>query len=309
MFAAVDAGSNTLRLLIGRVSDGRVLPERYLRHITRLAGGFTPEAGLSPAAMERTLAALSGFAESCADLGVRKIGAVGTAAFRMAVNGQGFAQEIQRRTGIPLEIISGEREAQLMAAGVLSALEPRPGASLIVDIGGGSTELVLVVASEVRWSVSLPLGVVRLTESLPSGEARLFALHSKLEPLGPAIAAACASSGIASGDLALVGTAGTVTTLAAVDMRMSEYDWRRVNGYRMSLQRIDALQAVLAPLSPAERESIPGMEPGRGDLIIAGIDIMRCIMNLLAIKTLTVSDFGILEGLLLAMARDKRRNA
>ena len=143
MLAAIDAGSNTLRLLVGKVTNGRVLPEFYLRRISRLAGGFTHNEGLSPEARERTLIAFQEFAETCRQAEVKQVRAIGTAAFRQAVNGEHFAREIREITQLPLEIISGGVEAEYMASGVLSALDPMPPHALIVDIGGGSTEFVL----------------------------------------------------------------------------------------------------------------------------------------------------------------------
>lgn len=188
-----------------------------------------------------------------------------------------------------------------MVAGVLSAFDSSTTATLVVDIGGGSTELVLVVGGESIWFDSLPLGVVRITEALPSTELRQAAVRDLLKPYGAAISTVCARSGVAPGELAVAGTAGTVTTLAALDMQMGDYDWRRVNGYRLPLQRIEHWQKILAPMPPQERESVIGMETGRGDLIVAGIDIILGIMELVAANELIVSDFGILEGLLLSM--------
>jgi exopolyphosphatase/guanosine-5'-triphosphate,3'-diphosphate pyrophosphatase len=301
MLAAIDAGSNTLRLLIGKVADGKVVPELYLRRICRLAGGFSEETGLSPAARERTLAVLNEFAEICRQFDVQQVRAVGTAAFRQAVNGEAFADEIRKTTRLPLEIISGELEAEKMALGVLSAIQPLPAQTLIVDIGGGSTEFVLCADREVVWSRSLPLGVVRLTEEYTSASRRLNFLEATLAALCLELSKACNRLGIDCFATSLIGTAGTVTTLAALDMQMSAYDWRRVNNYDLSSARLRYWQARLLPLSPEAREALPGMEAGRGDLIIAGLEIMLCIMQHMHVNRLTVSDFGLLEGLLLSL--------
>jgi exopolyphosphatase/guanosine-5'-triphosphate,3'-diphosphate pyrophosphatase len=292
MLAAIDAGSNTLRLLVGRVTAGKVIPGHYLRRICRLAGGFTKEEGLTPQAMERTLLALQEFAEVCRQADVKRVRAVGTAAFRQAVNGAAFAEEIRRTTQLPLEIISGEVEAERMAIGVLSALDPLPAAALIVDIGGGSTEFVLCAQQQVVWTCSLPLGVVRLVEGHPSAASRQQVIADILAGLPDELHTAGQSAGSALADLVLVGTAGTVTTLAALDMQMQDYDWRRVNNYCLSLARLQDWQTRLMPLSPAEREALPGMEAGRGDLIIAGLEIILCLMVQTGVNTLTVSDFG-----------------
>ncbi len=301
MLAAIDAGSNTLRLLIGEVTDGKVVPELYVRRICRLAGGFSTEEGLSPAARERTLFAFHEFAETCQEFGVKQVRVVGTAAFRQAVNGEDFASTIRAATQLPLEIINGEIEAECMAVGVLSALDPMPEQTLIIDIGGGSTEFVLYAEQKVLWSRSLPLGVVRLTEGYANPILRQQAIAEVLAELIVELVAACEIKGINPATLVLVGTAGTVTTLAALDMQMKEYDWQQINNYTLPLAKLQYWQSVLTPISTAEREDLPGMETGRGDLIIAGIEIMLCLMQQLETDSLIVSDFGILEGLLLSL--------
>jgi exopolyphosphatase/guanosine-5'-triphosphate,3'-diphosphate pyrophosphatase len=301
MLAAIDAGSNTLRLLIGKIQNGKAAPLLYERRTCRLAGGFKNEEGLSPEAMERTLFAFQEFAKVCAMNNVKKVSAVGTAAFRQAINGEKFACKIRSTTQLPLQIISGEEEAETMTAGVLSALDPIPDNALIVDIGGGSTEFVLCAKRKVLWASSLPLGVVRLIEGRESPDARQHFITQTLAQLNVELERVCVSNKVDIGSVALVGTAGTVTTLAALDQQMTEYDWRQINNYVMPLSKIQSWQQLLIPLSPLERESLPGMEAGRGDLILAGIDIILGVMQLLNNTSLTVSDFGILEGLLLSL--------
>ncbi len=301
MLAAIDAGSNTLRLLIGRVVGDRVVPELYLRRISRLAGGFTEETGLSPAAMERTLAAFREFAETCHRYQIKQIMAVGTAAFRSSLNGESFAARVRSTTRLPLEIISGEMEARYMSSGVLSALDPMPGQALIIDIGGGSTEFVLCSHQDVIWSRSMPLGVVRLIEKHSSAPARHQFIHEILAEMIEEMTSACQSAGIDSTALELVGTAGTVTTLAALDMEMTEYDWRRVNNYALAPSRLQYWQTRLTSLCLSDREALPGMEAGRGDLILPGLEILLYLMDRLDRSRLTVSDFGILEGLLISL--------
>jgi len=301
MLAAIDAGSNTLRLLIGKVQNGKVAPLLYERRICRLAGGFKDTEGLSPEAMERTLFAFQEFAEVCAKNNIKKVMAVGTAAFRQAINGEKFTIKVRSTTQLPLQIISGEEEAETMTAGVLSALDPIPDNALIVDIGGGSTEFVLCSKQKVLWARSLSLGVVRLTEGHESPEARQHFITQTLAQLNVELERVCVANNLDIGSVALVGTAGTVTTLAALDQQMTEYDWRQINNYVMPLSKIQYWQQLLTPLSSLERESLPGMEAGRGDLILAGIEIILGVMQLLNNASLTVSDFGILEGLLLSL--------
>jgi len=300
--AAIDAGSNTLRMLVGRIENGRVAPERYLRRICRLAGNFSQQEGLSAESMERTLSVLQEFSSICNQTDVQRVRAVGTAAFRQAVNGENFARHVCESTGLPLEIINGEEEAFLTATGVISALDPVPAHTLIFDIGGGSTEFILCTGSKVIWSRSFPLGVVHLTEGFAAPNDRQGEISRTLELIMAELEPALISSNVDITKLTLVGTAGTVTTLAALDMQMAEYDWRRVNNHCMSYPVLHEWYKRMRPMSPRQREALPGMEEGRGDLIIAGLEIVLGIMQATHSDYLLVSDFGILEGLLLSLS-------
>lgn len=301
MFAAIDAGSNTLRLLIGTVVDQKVVPYTYQRNICRLAGGFSEGEGLSSEARERTLSVFHHFSKTCRSSGVEKVAAVGTAAFRRAANGEWFARQVARATGLPLKIIDGEKEAHYMALGVLSVLNPAPDHTLIIDIGGGSTELVFCVKGKVFWMQSYPLGVVRLVEDCSTSAEQCKVIADAVALIQADILSQCDKAGIEPAQLSLVGTAGTVTSLAALDMQMDIYDWKRVNNYSMSYTALLSWHDRLKPLSAMQREALPGMEPGRGDLILAGLDIVLFLMQALKSPLLTVSDFGLLEGLLLSM--------
>lgn len=301
MPASIDVGTNTVRLLIGEVTDGRVVPERYRRAITRLGGGFSREKGLTPAAMSRTLEALQGFAEEIRSEGVQSVRAVGTEALRKAPNGGQFAEKVETQTGLLLEIIDGNEEARLTSAGVLAALSPQPDQCLIFDIGGGSTEFILAEGGRVSFHKSYPLGVVRLAEDVSSTEEQTRVVKAIIDELVHDLAAnGCKLN--KEKNFALVGTAGTVTTLAAVDMEMEDYDWRRVNNYRLERQELTEIYQRLLDLSPEEREEVPGMEKGRGDLIIPGISVVLELLAKIDCSFLIVSDFGLLEGALIELS-------
>ncbi|WP_035055568.1 hypothetical protein [Desulfuromonas sp. TF] len=299
MRAAVDVGTNTVRLLLGEERDGRVVPERYYRRITRLGGGFTSEMGLSPQAMERTLFALTEIGEILRSSEVNTVRAVGTAALREAPNGVSFVEKIRSAARIPLEIIDGIEEATLCARGVLSALSPRPDHCLIFDIGGGSTEFILTCGSEPIFQRSYPLGVVHLCEQVPSRDQQTVGIGQILDRFHADLTAA-GWERLAAGST-LVGTAGTVTTLAALQLEMTQYDWRRVNNLVLGIEDLKRMANSLAPLSSEERESLPGMEKGRGDLILPGLGIVLGILEHFGWSQVTASDFGLLEGALLSL--------
>jgi len=300
VFAAVDVGSNTVRMLLGDVRQGKVLPHNYERRITRLRGGQTDD-GLAPEAMERTLSALYEFVDIAQGHNPELISVVGTEALRSAVNHPEFLKTFQEETSLTLKVASGEEEALLSARGALSAIDPTPDHSIIIDIGGGSTEVVLVSHAEVLFKYSCPLGVVRLAE-LESAMDQTENINQVIAELNIAISSSGLQQFISHPDTVVIGTAGTITTLAALDLGLSVYDWRKVNNYRMRRSRIQYFLDELTPLSVREREALPGMEEGRGDLIIPGLYILTALLKLFGKEGLIVSDFGLLEGLLLQMA-------
>ena len=301
MPAALDVGTNTVRLLVGEVTDGKLLPHYYFRRITRLGGGLSDSQGLAPEAMERTLRAFAEVRALLDQHGVTRVRGVGTQALRRAVNADAFLEQARGVLGFDLEIISGNEEAVLSSAGILSALDAAPAAALMFDIGGGSTEFVLW-QGEVLFHRSYPLGVVSLAECADAAQqqavidATLAQLRRDLQEVGlwPVVL---------DEDCAYVGTAGTVTTLAAMQLGMTEYDWRRVNNLRLSRGDLQKLCATLAPLTIPQRESLPGMEEGRGDLILPGAGIVSSLLDKTGHSEIVVSDFGLLEGVLLGLSR------
>jgi exopolyphosphatase/guanosine-5'-triphosphate,3'-diphosphate pyrophosphatase len=298
--AAIDLGTNTARLLIGN-SDATqtVSPLLYLRRITRLGGGFTKDKGISVEAGERTMAALREFASEIDRCNVVRTRAVATSAVRDAVNGKEFRDLILKESGIKLEIIDGETEGFLTLQGVLAGIDERSANFLVFDVGGGSTEYTIAQREKVLFMESLPLGVVRLTEREITCESMaekiyrvLLTLHEKM-----------AKNGLLHylENATLVGTAGTATTLASISMKMTDYDYLLVNNYVIGLDEIKDIFATLLSMTPEQRLTVAGLEKGREDLIIAGILITLNTMELFGFRKLKVSDFGLLEGVLLSI--------
>ncbi len=302
--AAIDLGTNTARLLIASCENGRIERLHLSRRITRLGGGFTRECGISKEAAARTFSAMIDFAATLQEFNVNTLRSVATSAVRDAFNRDAFCKEVKAVSGIELEVISGEMEGMLTLRGVASGLDARPDILLVFDVGGGSTEYTLARGDEILFSRSLPLGVVRLTE----GKGTIAAMSDKIErELGNLLKdlKAAGLGGMLPG-ATLVGTAGTATTLAAIDLGLADYDYRKVNNHILTAVRISAIFKQLLPLSPAARlQEITGLEEGREDLIIAGTLLTMKSMELFAIPTLKVSDFGLLEGVLLELAEEK----
>lgn len=301
--AVIDIGTNTVRLIVARPEGPTHRTIHTAQVITRLGAGLVRRPRLDPAAWERTMAALRKLTAQARDAGAARVIAVATSAAREAEDGPAFCQEAAESLGIRVLPLSGAEEARLTAIGVLWALGSLEGTCLILDVGGGSTELTWIVSGEVAGRVSLPLGAVRLTEA---------ALHHD-PPLPQEIAAvrrltAEALTGLApplgnGRETRLLGTAGTITTLAAIDLRMGTYDATRITGHRLDRDRVETLLSRLGALSLEERRRLPGLEPERADIIVAGAAITAEVMTALGAPTIVVSNGGLREGVLLDLLR------
>lgn len=301
--AAIDLGTNTARLLISDVDEaGHITPVIYMRRITRLGGGFTKERGISAEASERTVTALREFAAEIRRHNVARVRAVATSAVRDAVNRKEFCDLILEESGIVLEIIDGETEGVLTLRGVLAEINEKFENFMVFDVGGGSTEYTLARAEKVLYTESLPLGVVRLTE----GKITCAAMEEKILRELSVIRENLAKNEFLPflENAVLVGTAGTATSLAAISLKLIDYDYRLVNNYVIGLDEIKEIFSLLLPMTPEERLAVPGLEKGREDLIIAGILIILKTMEMFGFKMLKVSDFGLLEGVLLSVKED-----
>lgn len=304
--AAIDLGTNTARLLIGAERDGHIDRHCLDRRITRLGGGFSKETGISREAAQRTVAALQEFSVTLKKFPVTGLRAVATSAVRDAANRYEFCREVKEASGIELEVISGEEEGRLTLTGVRSGLDTVPANMLVFDVGGGSTEYTVVAGSKIIFSKSLPLGVVRLTE----GKGNVAAMSDKIERELQQLLEEMNSAGVRHllADAPLIATAGTATTLAAIDIGLSDYDYSKVNNHVLSNNRISEIYERLSRLSPSERlVRIIGLEQGREDLIIAGTLLTLKSMEMFDSTTLKVSDFGLLEGVLLDFCRTRKQ--
>ena len=306
ILAGIDIGTNTLRLLIAEAISGSIREIHSDRRITRLGEKLDGTGLLSPEARQRSLAALAGFRKRIDEFGVTAVRAVGTSALRQAENAGPFIAEVRERTGIAVQVITGEEEARLTVLGVFAALRGVPDAGLdeamIVDIGGGSTEIITRDRNGKTNEASLPLGAVYLTERFfkhdPAFPEELERLRQWIQK---GLNALPALDTVASGRL-LVGTAGTVTTLAAMDLRLDAYDPVRIHRWALTREAISALVLQLGRSTISERRSIPGLERGREDIILAGALVMEEIMRHFGFEKALVSDWGLREGILLDLA-------
>jgi exopolyphosphatase/guanosine-5'-triphosphate,3'-diphosphate pyrophosphatase len=309
--AAIDLGSNTIRLLVADTDAASgVRPVHGEQVVARLGEGLLHTARLQPAAMARAVGVVRDYRDRARALGADRVLVVATAAVRQAVNRAELVDRLAAEAGVAVRVVDGEEEARLTLLGVMWGIHGsrRPEASAggrlaVLDIGGGSTELVVAEAGRIVSGLSLTLGVVGLAE-------RFF--HA--DPVDWTEYAACADH--VTGRLeaeawptirtlapgALAGTAGTITTLAALDLALDRYDGARVQGHRLRADAVRSLRDRLGALRVAERARVPCLEPGRADLVMPGIAVVEAVLAGLGLAELSVSDAGLREGILLDAA-------
>lgn len=296
MFRAgiIDVGTNSTRLLVADVTDdGKITPLFTDLKTTRLGEGI--EGGvLLPGAVSRTVEAVREMKEKALGHSASAVVATGTSAVRDASNNHIFLAEVFRQTGLSLRVLSGKEEAYYSYTGVISgfgALE----SAVITDIGGGSTEFTWKRRDEIICR-SVKAGAVRMTEGGHGGADILRILQAVLDEVGKE-----------NIDI-LVGVGGTVTTLAAVDMVLEVYDPTLVQGYRLSLEGIYRIREKLEFAGPLGRKQIPGLQPARADIILAGVRILTLLMEYLGKKEIIVSEADIMYGLALETAKTVDKN-
>ena len=306
ILAGIDIGTNTLRLLVAETGPNSFHELSSARIITRLGQDLVHTGKLSPEAIERSCKALRAFSESIQEHSAVRAATIGTSALRNASNAAEFIAEVKRTTGLSISVISGEEEARLTLLGVAQALknydDPANAtlqSALTSDIGGGSTELILTQPKQEPLIESLPLGAVYLTERfikhdppLPAEIVNLRnAIIDTLDTLGPAMHSAVPAL--------FVGTAGTITTLAAMDQQLAEYNPAAINGYSMTRETVDRIVETLTKSTLQERRAILGLETGREDIILAGAVVTQELMKRFGFKAVLVSDWGLREGIVL----------
>ena len=286
--AAVDLGTNTTRLLVADVVDGRVDEVHRETHITRLGEGVDARGRLLPVPIARVRNVLSDYRRTLESLGAERTLAVATSAVRDAENGEAFLGEVEWSYGFSTRLVSGDEEAELTRRGV----EPKP-ATLVVDIGGGSTELIVD-----DFHASLDIGSVRYTERFVHADPPTT---EELDECARAARTVLGERAHATAKQA-IGVAGTVTTLAALDLNLDGYDPGRVHGHTLTTAAARAQLERLAALPLAERRELPALEPERAPVIVAGAVILVAILEHFGLDEIVVSERDILDGIALAAA-------
>jgi exopolyphosphatase/guanosine-5'-triphosphate,3'-diphosphate pyrophosphatase len=298
----IDVGTNSTRLLVADIVEGRVSPLERRSTVTRLGRGVDLSGHLSGEAIEDVCAAVGDYIGIIEELGAETVDAIATSAVRDADNGSAFVAELRERFALSARVLGGEEEARSTYLGATSEAPPSE-PTLVVDIGGGSTELVVGEGAEVSFHDSLQAGVVRHSErcisSDPPTASELEALATDVRGLietsvGTGVAA---SRGIA--------VAGTPTSLAAVELGLEPYDPSRVHGHVLALPSIQRMLSQLASVPLAERVEIPGLHPDRAPTIVAGVVILVEMMRAFGLEEIGVSEHDILYGTAIAASRKK----
>jgi exopolyphosphatase/guanosine-5'-triphosphate,3'-diphosphate pyrophosphatase len=293
--AVIDIGSNSTRLLIADVAGGRVTEVERQSRVTRLGRGVDLSGQLSAEAIEAACAAIADYMAICREDRVENIDAIATSAVRDASNGSAFAAELRERFALSARVLDGEEEARLTYLGATCENSPSV-PTLVVDIGGGSTELIVGTGDEVAFHTSLQAGVVRHSERHITGDPpsalELEALAGDVRGL---IEGAIANQPGASAE-AGIAVAGTPTSLASIEIGLEPYDPKQVHGHTLTLSTIQRLLSQLASAPLSKRAEITGMHPDRAPNIVAGVVILVETMRAFALDSIEVSEHDILYG-------------
>jgi exopolyphosphatase/guanosine-5'-triphosphate,3'-diphosphate pyrophosphatase len=299
--AAVDIGTNSTRLLVADIDAGRIEDVKREARVTRLGEGVDERRRLLPVPVARVRNVLSDFRRQLESLGAERTLAIATSAIRDADNGEAFLGEVEWSYGFATRLLSGQEEAMMMFCGVTSERELGAG-TVIVDIGGGSTELVAGGPDGVHWHDSLDIGSVRLTERFLDSDPPTPA---ELESCATAVRALLAErvpDEIRSGTRSAVGVAGTITSIAALALGLDEYDRDRVHGYELTAEALDAQLQRLASVPIADRRRLRPLDPERAPVIVGGAVIARETLAFFNLTAMEISERDILDGAALAAA-------
>jgi exopolyphosphatase/guanosine-5'-triphosphate,3'-diphosphate pyrophosphatase len=300
-YAAIDIGSQTIRLLIADCDSDTLYPIERDRRIVQLGSCVEQTSRLHPDKIEQSVTCIQHFCERAREKKTDTILAVATACVRLAENKRDFIKRVEQTCRIVPKIIDGQQEAELSRAGVLAVLPYIDETIVIVDIGGGSTELSFLASGIFKSSCSLALGVIapseRFMHTNPPNSTEIDTIRTWIQAgLSPA---AIKEPFVPA---AIIATAGTATTLAAINLKLHDYEPVKINGHKLSRSAINTMLQIMIALPLEQRVKLPGLESGRAEVIIPGAMILKQILNYFHCDTCTICDSGLLEGIVLQHA-------
>ena len=301
--AVVDIGTNSTRLLIADVENGTVDQIERRTTVTNMGRGVDHTGLICSDAIEDVCSVIADYKARYEEMGAERVMAIATSAVRDAANGEAFIAELRERFGLHAQLLTGEEEARLTYLGA-TAERPADGTTLVFDIGGGSTELVIGSGRDVGFHVSLQAGTIRQSERhLTADPPHTHELEDLAADIRNLIERAIAAQPESGRPVRAIAVAGTPTSLAAIDQELEPYDPGRVHGYQLGLHRIQRMLSRLSALPLAERLRVPGLHPGRAPTIVAGTVILVQVMRAFGLQEIEVSELDILHGSALSAAR------
>ena len=290
--AVIDIGTNSVLLLIGEMNNGQIGDVMQAFNVTRLGEGLQKTGRISTEAADRTLQVIRSYRSLIEKRNVSSVHLVGTEALRKAVNSDEFIKRVQKEFGWVCTVLSGDDEAQFGYKGTIRELVRPDQNAVVIDVGGGSTEIVCGQGDDITFFDSIPVGVVKIAE-MYDGPIRISE-STRVQILNDLKSAfrdvACPDNSI------LIGSGGTITTLVAIKEKMSSYDPEQINGYRLGIGELAEMYDHLNAMTASQRLSLPGLLPGREDVILFGILIFMAIMKKCGFEHIQASDRGLRFG-------------
>lgn len=297
--AAIDIGTNSIRLLKAEIEDGQLMSGPKALNMTRIGEGVNETGVLSEAGMQRSVDALIEFEAEAKSWGAQKIFALATSAVRDAGNREEFLSRVKDACGLEIEVISGEQEAKIGFLGVLAGVEDLEGSVLVIDVGGGSTELIVGDANGITFAHSANVGAVRMTgkhiTTDPLADREYDAVKKDIAVITENVIEDLKKLSVTKA----IGIGGTATTLGAMKLEMEEYDRFKIQNSIVELGEIEKMNSQLKALTVEARKEIKGLQPKRADIILAGSMVIEHVLKELGIDMMHVSDFDNLEGCLM----------
>lgn len=292
----IDIGTNSIRLLIAETENGKIVNSKKQLEMTRIGKGVDKSKKLSIEGIERSIRALKKFKEVARRDGIKDIKVIATSAVRDAINKKEFLERVKNELDLDIEVISGEREAELGFWGVIYGSDKYIRDILVIDIGGGSTELIIGNTDGIKYRTSINIGAVRMTDKHistdPIEEKQYVNLIKDIDIILEPVLETIKEFHIND----IFGIGGTITTLAAIAQELKEYDKEKIHNYNLIIKEIETQISRFKTLSNDKRKEINGLQPKRADIILAGSSILHEILNSLGHETIKVSDYDNLEG-------------
>lgn len=292
----IDIGTNSIRMLTGKIKDGHITENRKILEMTRIGEGVDRTKRLSESAIDRSIDALKKFKNEAVSNGIKNIKVIATSAVRDAVNRDVFLRRAKEKLDLDIEVISGEKEAELGFVGVISGIDEMVDDLLVIDIGGGSTEFIVGNNKGIKYSKSLDVGAVRMTdkhiENDPISDTEMNNLTDDIRKIIDEITMELKKVQIKE----VAGIGGTVTSLAAIAQNLETYDRKKVHNYNLTIKEISNMINTFKGSNNEGRRKIKGLQPKRADIILAGSTILHEILTTLDMEKIRVSDYDNLEG-------------